>query len=124
MIALWLSVSAGTERLNKDLLRRLQLRVTTTKMVVDFRKNAAPPPPIILGGTLVNSVKSYKFLGITISQDLKWELNIMALLKKAQQRLFFLRQLRKYRLSRAMMTQFYTAIIESILTHSIIICSG
>ena len=45
----------------------------------------------MLGGTLVNSVKSYKFLGITISQDLKWELNIMALLKKAQQRLFFLR---------------------------------
>ena len=44
----------------------------------------------------------------------------MSLLKKAQQRLFFLRQLRKYRLSRTMMTQFYTAIIESILTHSII----
>ena len=89
-------------------------------MVVDFRKDPAPPPPIMLGGTLVNSVKSYKFLGITISQDLKWELNIMALLKKAQQRLFFLRQLRKYRLSRIMVTQLYTVIIESILTHSII----
>ena len=64
--------------------------------------------------------RSFKFLGIIISQDLKWELNITALLKKAQQRLYFLRQLRKYRLSRTMMTQFYTAMIESILTHSII----
>ena len=92
----------------------------TVEMVVDFRTKAAPPPPIMLGGTPVNCVKSFKFLGITISQDLKWELNLMALLKKAQQRLYFLRQLRKYRLSRSMMTQFYTAIIESILTHSII----
>ena len=92
----------------------------TVEMVVDFRTTADPPPPIMLGGTPVDRVKSFKFLGITISQDLKWELNIMALLKKAQQRLYFLRQLRKFRLSRTMMTQFYTAIIESILTHSII----
>ena len=92
----------------------------TVEMVVDFRRDAAPPPPIMLEGTQVNAVESCKFLGITISRDLKWELNITALLKKAQQRLFFLRQLRKYRLSRVMMTQFYTAIIESILTHSII----
>ena len=92
----------------------------TVEMVVDFRKDPAPPLPIMLGGTQVNYVESCKFLGMVISRDLKWELNITALLRKAQQRMYFLRQLRKYRLSRAMMTQFYTAIIESILTHSII----
>ena len=74
----------------------------------------------MLEGSLVKRVESCKFLGITISQDLKWVGHTTALLKKAQQRMFFLRQLRKHRLSRAMMTQFYTAIIESILTHSII----
>ena len=89
-------------------------------MVVDFRRTAAPPPPIMLGGTQVTPVESCRFLGMVLSRDLKWELNITALLKKAQKRLYFLRQLRKYRLSRNMMAQFYTAIIESILTHSII----
>ena len=92
----------------------------TVEMVVDFRRTAAPPPPIMLGGTQVTPVESCRFLGMILSRDLKWELNITALLKKAQKRLYFLRQLRKYRLSRNMMAQFYTAIIESILTNSII----
>lgn len=52
--------------------------------------------------------------------NLKWELSTTALLKKAQKRLFFLRQLKKFRRSRTVMAQFYMAIIESILTHSII----
>ena len=89
-------------------------------MVVDFRRNAAPLTPFMLGETLVASVESCRFLGLTISRDLKWESNIMALLKKAHMRMFFLRQLKKCRLPRTMMTQFYTAIIESTLTHSII----
>ena len=92
----------------------------TVEMVVDFRRNAALPLPITLGGIPVASVESNRFLGLTISRDLKWELNTVALVKKAQKRMFFLRQLKKFRLPRSMLTQFYTAIIESILTHSII----
>lgn len=45
----------------------------TVEMVVNFRKNAAPPPPIILGETPVAFVESCRFLGLIISQDLKWE---------------------------------------------------
>ncbi|KAK2864559.1 hypothetical protein Q7C36_003713 [Tachysurus vachellii] len=37
-----------------------------------------------------------EFLGTTISQDLKWECNINSIIKKAQQRMYFLRQLRQY----------------------------
>ena len=64
-------------------------------------------------------MESTRFLGTIISRDLKWELNINALIKKAQMRMYFLRQLRKFRLSQSMMVKFYTAIIESILTLSI-----
>uniref|UniRef100_A0AAV2MIE0 Biorientation of chromosomes in cell division protein 1-like 1 n=1 Tax=Knipowitschia caucasica TaxID=637954 RepID=A0AAV2MIE0_KNICA len=42
-----------------------------------------------------------------------------SLIKKAQQRMYFLRQLRKAKLPAQMLVQFYTAIIESILTSSI-----
>ncbi|KAM4620420.1 olfactory receptor 8I2-like [Polymixia lowei] len=90
------------------------------ELVVDFRRKAAPPLPLNLGGTPVTSVESCRFLGITISRDLKWELNITTIMKKARKRMFFLRQLKKFRLPRTMMTQFYTSIIESILTYSII----
>ncbi|KAK9535585.1 hypothetical protein VZT92_007958 [Zoarces viviparus] len=88
-------------------------------MVVDFRKNAAPPAPITVGDSPVDVVQSFRFLGSIISQDLKWELNISSITKKAQQRMYFLRQLKKFNLPKTMMVHFYTAIIESILCSSI-----
>ncbi|MCI4394711.1 hypothetical protein PGIGA_G00171960 [Pangasianodon gigas] len=91
----------------------------TAKMIVDFRKDPAPHPPVILRDTPVTSVESFRFLGTTITQKLKWEQNISSLTKKAQQRLYFLRQLKKFHLLVKMMVNFYTAIIESILTSSI-----
>ena len=60
-------------------------------------------------------------MGSILSQDLKWELNISSLTKKAHQRMYFRRQLKKLNLPKTMMVHFYTAIIESILTSSITI---
>ena len=91
----------------------------TVEMTVDFRRNSAPLPPLILRGSPVNTVESFRFLGTTIAQDLKWELNISSLISKAQQRMYFLRQLKKFNLPQTMMVHFYSAIIESILTSSI-----
>ncbi|KAK7877771.1 hypothetical protein WMY93_030585 [Mugilogobius chulae] len=67
----------------------------------------------------ITTVDSIHFLGTTITQDLKWEPSISSLVKKAQQRMYFLRQLKKAKLPAQMMVQFYTAITESILTSSI-----
>lgn len=69
--------------------------------------------------TPISIVDSFRFLGTTITQDLKWEPTISSLIKKAQQRMYFLRQLRKLKVSTEMLVQFYTAIVESILTSSI-----
>ncbi len=92
----------------------------TVEMIVDFRKTTAPqPPPLTMTGAPITTVDSFRFLGTTITQDLKWEPTISSLIKKAQQRMYFLRQLRKAKLPAQMMVQFYTAIIESILTSSI-----
>ncbi|KAM8834250.1 uncharacterized protein ACB058_017872 [Synchiropus picturatus] len=62
---------------------------------------------------------SFCFLGTTITEDLKWEPTIRSLIRKAQQRMFFLRQLRKLRLPTKLLVEFYTAIVQSILTSSI-----
>ncbi|KAL3058223.1 hypothetical protein OYC64_010406 [Pagothenia borchgrevinki] len=90
-------------------------------MVVDFRKNAAPPPPITLCDSPVTAVESFRFLCTIIAQDLKWEQNSSSLIKKAEQIMFFLRQLKKFNLPKTMMVNFYTSIMESILTSSITI---
>ncbi|KAI3357183.1 hypothetical protein L3Q82_015644 [Scortum barcoo] len=53
--------------------------------------------------------------------DLTWTLNITQLVKKAHQRLYFLRRLRKFGISQR---TFYTAIIKSILTSWITVWYG
>ncbi|TWW62292.1 putative RNA-directed DNA polymerase from transposon BS [Takifugu flavidus] len=91
----------------------------TVEMIVDFRKVTAPLPPLALMDSPITIADSFRFLGTTITRDLKWEPTISSLIKKAQQRMFFLRKLRKLKLPPRMLAQFYTAIIESILTSSI-----
>ncbi|XP_061627647.1 uncharacterized protein LOC133477182 isoform X1 [Phyllopteryx taeniolatus] len=60
----------------------------------------------------------------TISQDPKWAININSVLKKAQQRMYFLRLLRKHGLPRELLRRFYTAVIESVLCSSITVWLG
>ncbi|KAM4552747.1 uncharacterized protein PAE49_016129 isoform 1-T1 [Odontesthes bonariensis] len=88
-------------------------------MVVDFRKSTAPLPPLTLTDTPITTADCHRFLGTTVTRDLKWEPTISSLTRKAQQRMYFLRQLRKAKLPAQLMVQFYTAIIESILCSSI-----
>ncbi len=87
-----------------------------------------PPalPPLTIMDSTVTTVESFRFLGTTISQDLKWDNHIESIVKKAQQRLYFLRQLRKFNMLQELLKQFYSAIIESILCTSITVwfCSA
>ena len=59
-----------------------------------------------------------------LGTDLTWENNTDAVVKKAQQRLFFLRQLKKFGLRREILVQCYRSAIESILTFSICVWFG
>ncbi|KAK3569832.1 hypothetical protein QTP86_005862 [Hemibagrus guttatus] len=65
----------------------------TVEMIVDFRRNTPALPPL----TIMNN----------------------ATIKKAQQRLYFLRQLRKFNLPQELLMHFYSAVIESVLCTSI-----
>ncbi len=67
----------------------------------------------------VAAVETFRFLGTNISQDLKWDNHIDSVEKRAQQKLYFLRQLRKFNLPQELLKPFYSAIIESVLCSSI-----
>uniref|UniRef100_A0AAZ1Y5A1 Reverse transcriptase domain-containing protein n=1 Tax=Oreochromis aureus TaxID=47969 RepID=A0AAZ1Y5A1_OREAU len=96
----------------------------TKELIVDYRRNADPHPPIHIKGTAVESVSSFKFLGVHISEDLIWTTNCSKLVKKAHQRLFFLRTLRKNHLSSDILVNFYCCTIECILTNCITVWYG
>ncbi len=101
-------------------LNNLELNtLKTVEMIVDFRRNPPALPPLTIMNSTVTAVESFRFLGTTISQDLKWDIHIDSIVRKAQQRLYFLRQLRKFNLPQELLKQFYSAIIESVLCTSI-----
>ncbi len=88
-------------------------------MIVDFRRNPPALPPLTIMKSSVTAVESFRFLGNTTSQDLKWGNHIESFVKKAQQRPYLLHQLRKFNLPLELLIQFYSAITESILCTSI-----
>ncbi len=91
----------------------------TVEMIVDFRRNPPALSPLTIMNSTVTAVESSRFLGTTISQDLKWDNHIDSIVKKDQQRLYFLRQLSNFNLPQELLKKFYTAIIESVLCTSI-----
>ncbi|KAK3530367.1 hypothetical protein QTP86_024404, partial [Hemibagrus guttatus] len=106
-------------------LNNLELNtLKTVEMIVDFRRNTPALPPLTIMNSTVPTLESFRFLGTTISQDLKWDTHIDSIIKKAQQRLYFLRQLRKFNLPQELLTQFYSAVIESVLCTSITVWFG
>ncbi len=94
----------------------LSLNVSkTAELIVKFRKRQQQPyTPLMISGTPVERVSSFKYLGVNISEDLTT--HIQTQVKKARQRLYHLRQLRKFRVSPAILKTFYSGAIESVLT--------
>ena len=100
----------------------LVLNISKTKeMIIDFRKKKTPIHPLFIDGA---EVLQPKFLGSTISKDLSWCNNSIDIIKKAQKRMSFLRHLKRFGLSQAILTRFYRAVIESVLPFSITVWFG
>lgn len=105
-------------------INNLEQNINKTKEPVVDCKNKGELQPLVITSQEVERVDHFKFHGTTISSSLKWEDNVTNIQKKAHQRLFFLRQLWKLGALRGMMLQFYWAIIESLLTLSVIVWYG
>ncbi len=103
----------------------LSLNVEKTKEVVmDFRRNPVDQPPLTIDTSTVERVSSTKYLGVHITEDLTWTTNTKSISKKAQQRLHFLRRLKRASLPPPILTTFYRGTIESVLTSCITVWYG
>ncbi|KAI4879194.1 hypothetical protein NFI96_000291, partial [Prochilodus magdalenae] len=84
----------------------------TVEMTVDFEKPSRPSSTDLDRTVMV--VESYKFLGMIITKDLKWDYNISSIIKKAQQRMCFLSQLRKFNQSQGLMRHQNTFLLSEL----------
>ena len=120
-------ISRGDESAYRDEVERLVgwcsannllLNATKTKeLVVDYRRKKTVIQPLMIGRVCVEGVSDFRFLGVNIMEDQTWGVNTTGLVKKAKQRLYFLRVLRRNNIPQKLLVSFYRCSIESILTY-------
>ncbi|KAI4893078.1 hypothetical protein NFI96_011541 [Prochilodus magdalenae] len=96
----------------------------TKEMTVDFRRGRHAHLPLHVGGSAVGVVSSYRCLGVHLSNNLTWSNSTSSLVRKAHQRLYFLRRLRRAGLRSSVLTSFYRCVVESVLCSSISVWHG
>jgi hypothetical protein len=77
----------------------LSLNMSKTKeLIVDYRKSRDVHAPIHIDRAVVERIESFKFLGVHINNKLSWSKHTKTVVKKAQQHLFPLRRLKRFRM--------------------------
>ena len=88
-------------------------------MIVDFRNNNNLKNPLSIKGTDVEIVSSYKYLGCTLQQDLKWDSHVHHQIKKANKRMYHVRCLKKLHINSKLITMFYNSVVSSVLVYAL-----
>uniref|UniRef100_A0A3B1KLM0 Reverse transcriptase domain-containing protein n=1 Tax=Astyanax mexicanus TaxID=7994 RepID=A0A3B1KLM0_ASTMX len=96
----------------------------TKEMIVDFRRGKHAHLPVHIGGSVVEVVDCYRYLGVHLTSNLTWSNNTSTLVRKAHQRLYFLRRLRRAGLGSVVLTSFYRCVVESVVCSSINVWHG
>ena len=96
-----------------------QLNPTKCKqLVVCFKKTPPSYGPIKIDGVQFERVSSAKVLGVTISNDFKWNDHVDTITSKAARRLYLLSQLKRAGISPDDLLAFYCSVIRSVLEFS------
>ena len=103
----------------------LELNISKTKELCCCRRvtpvDSAHPllQPLKINGQEVEQVEAFRYLGIEVDRTLSFSVHTEHTYKKAQQRLFLLRKLRSFNVSKDILTVVYRSLIESVLTYNI-----
>ena len=77
--------------------------------------------PITMGGTEIGCVKSFKLLGVYLSSDLTWATHVDYVLKKANRRLYALRQLKRCGVLPADIVKVYCSLVRSVVEYASVV---
>jgi len=96
------------------------LNLTKTKEMV-----FGPPyitsslPPISASSYQIQRASEAKLLGVHVDSNLSWHAQVEAIVSKATQRLYFLKQLKRAGISRAQLLHFYISVIRPVLEYAV-----
>ena len=85
---------------------------------IDFKKNNSIFPPIYVNGKPLEVVEEAKLLGLTITSDLKWNKHVSNIVSKCSKRLYLLVQLKRAKVPKKDIIQFYTTCIRPVLEYA------
>ena len=88
-------------------------------MTIDFLDyNSCTWRPICTGRVVIERVKSFKLLGVYISEDLTWGVHCDYIIKKANRRLYALRTLKKCGVPTSDLITVYCSLIRSVIEYA------
>ena len=75
--------------------------------------------PIIIGTNTIQNVSSFNLLGVTISSDLSWNRHVEYATKKANERLYSLRILKRCGIPQSSLVKVYLSLIRPVLEYAV-----
>ena len=99
----------------------LQINDSKTKeMIVDFRRKSPPATLVSIQGKDIETVESYKYLGVHLNDKLDRTTNTNVLYKRGQSNLHLLRRLRSLGVCRTLLRTFYDFVVASAFFYTVV----
>jgi Reverse transcriptase (RNA-dependent DNA polymerase) len=96
----------------------ININVSKTKEMLLCSLNRAYIKPLTLNDIEIQSVPSFKLLGIHVDCNLKWNVHIDAVCSKANSRLYFVKHLKRCGVEFEDLLDFYYAVIRPVLEYA------
>ena len=88
-------------------------------MIIDFRKSKALPDPIIINDHIVERVRTYKYLGVMLNNDLLWSSNTDYIISKLNSHLYCLRKLKEFNVNICIL-RFFISWLSKVFLHIVV----
>ena len=103
---------------------RLNPRKCKSMTVDCLHYNSCIPRPIAVSESDIEQVSTFKLLGVHLSEDLTWAVHYDYIVKKANRRLYSLKQLKKCKVPSAVIVHIYCALIRCFLEYAPAVFAG
>ena len=98
----------------------LDLNVAKTKEIIyDFRKHKVAHTPVVIKDDVVDVVTNFKYLGVSLQDDMRWSSHIAVQVKKCNKRLYHVRCLHKLNVDSKIICMFYNCVVSIVLFYAI-----
>ena len=105
-----------TEKAKDD---KFQLNEAKCKELrISFARPKRSFSPILINNKPIEVVSNAKILGVSISKDLRWNVHILEIVKKAPSRLYFLRQLKRAKINEKDLLTFYLTCVRPVTEYA------